>query len=476
MTKTVKRLSVIVFAGLAGLCAFFALLTFRPLTQAKAETLITVTVYDGNNLNEIDSKQVDVTDGAKQFPKALVNSITSYFGEDLSNIYGASAVSTNTETKESVTSWGSLDEVKGILISKDNIEVYVYTKSDVKIKLLEGSTVRGTLTVPYTKNIKDVTLDDLNAVSGVPKSGYILKSFTPNGTDSTFPKAGVRSLSLEYGKETAVVFKNEDGSKTLLTKNLAAGSIYDTRYDNEIQAAAKKEGYTLKGWRGSLSSDLVINKIPIDTSDMVLYAVYEENSENLVTITFKDGETVLYTAEIEKGDALTFADYPELEEKTKKAGYVFKGWLSEGGTLIEAGSLRTLNAYKDMTYTAVYESTGISRYAVYFYVDGLERASHTAKLGVDIIFSDYADVLALQEKDGYNFKGWRKKGDEDGELLTDKYAYQVGDEENDVILEAVFEKQSFIEKNFGKLGISTGGLVICGIAVYLLFFRKTRRR
>ena len=471
MTKTFKRFSVILFACFASLCAFFALLTFRPLTQAKAETIITVTLYYGNDGTKIDSAELDTSLGAK-LPNSVFETLAQKYGE--SDVYGVQAFM-DTAQAENSNVWATLATLKNTTFyGSKNIDVYIYYERDIKIKLLEGSTEKGTLTVPYTKLIKDVTLDDLNAVSGVPKSGYILKSFTPNGTDSTFPKAGVRSLSLEYGKETAVVFKNEDGSKTLLTKNLAAGSIYDTRYDNEIQAAAKKEGYILKGWRGSLKDDLVINKIPIDTSAMVLYAVYEENTNNTVTITFKDGETVLYTAEIEAGDALTFADYPELEEKTKKAGYVFKGWLSEGGTLIEAGSLRTLKAYKDTTYTAVYEPVGITRYAVYFYVDGAERASHTAKLSVDIIFSDYADVLALQEKDGYTFKGWRKKGDEDGELLTEKYTYQVGDEENDVILEAVFEKQTNLQSTFSewKIILGTAGIFVAVMIVSSAFKKR----
>lgn len=467
MTKTVKRLSVIVFAGLAGLCAFFALLSSRPLTQAKAETLITVTVYDGNIGKKIDSAELDTSLGAQKFPDSLTEKLTAYFGADESQFYGVQTFDTSSDGSSVWATFATMK--KSSFLGGKNVDLYVYTKSDVNIKLLEGSITRGTLSVPYTKNIKDVTLDDLNAVSGVPKSGYILKGFTPNGTDSTFPQAGVRSVSLEYAKETAVVFKNEDGSKTLLTKNLAAGSIYDTRYDNEIQAAAKKEGYTLKGWRGTLDSDLVINKIPISDNDMTLYAVYEENSANTVTITFKDGETVLYTAEIETGDALTFADYPELEEKTKKTGYVFKGWRSEGGTLIEAGSLRTLNAYKDTTYTAVYEEEDADNYYMVEFFVGTKRIGlYLVKKGEDMIFADYPEVVAAQEKEGYNFKGWK--------LYNKIYADKLPAQKDDVQLDAVFEEKSFFEKNFGKLGISTGGLIVCGIAVYLLFFRRSRRR
>ena len=466
MTKTFKRLSVIIFAGLASLCAFFALLSSRPVMQAKAETIITVTLYYGNDGTKIDAAELDTSLGAK-LPNSVFETLAQKYGE--SDVYGVQAFM-DTAQAENANVWATLATLKNTTFyGSKNIDVYIYYERDIKIKLLEGSIVRGTLSVPYTKNIKDVTLDDLNAVSGVTKSGYILKSFTPNGTDSTFPQAGVRSVSLEYAKETAVVFKNEDGSKTLLTKNLAAGSIYDTRDDSEIQAAAKKEGYVLKGWRGSLTSDLVINKIPIDTSDMVLYAVYEENSANTVTITFKDGERVLYTAEIETGDALTFADYPELEEKTKKAGYVFKGWRSEGGTLIEAGSLRTLNAYKDMTYTAVYEEEDADNYyMVEFFVGTKRIGQYLVKKGEDMIFADYPEVVAAQEKEGYNFKGWK--------LYNKIYADKLPAQKDDVQLDAVFEEKSFFEKNFGKLGISTGGLVVCGIAVYLLFFRRSRRR
>lgn len=467
MTKTVKRLSVIIFAALAGLCAFFALLSSRPVMRAKAETIITVTVYDGNSLTKIDSAGLNTTVTPQKFPEKLTDSVHAYFGADESNIYGVQAFM-DTAQSENANVWATFDTLKKTsFFGSKNIDIYVYIKSNVKIKLFEGSTEKGALTVPYTKKIKDVTLDELNAVPGVPKSGYVLKGFTPNGTNSTFPMSGVRSLSLEYGKETAVVFKNEDGSKILCTKHLAAGSIYDTRYDNEIQTAAIKEGFLLKGWRGTLDSDLVINKIPISDNDMILYAVYEENISNTVTITFKDGETVLYTAEIQTGDALTLADYPELEKKSQKAGYIFKGWQSEGGTLIEAGSLHLLKAYKDTTYTAVYEEDDPDNYYMVEFLVGKKRIGlYLVKKGEDMIFADYPKVVAAQEKEGYNFKGWK--------LYNKVYSDKLPAQSEDVQLDAVFEEKSFFEKNFG-IGISTGGLIVIVLAVYLLFSGRRRR-
>lgn len=475
MTNRLKKIYIVALAAILSICAGFALLISRP-ASASAENAVKMTIYYGNTGEKLTETTIDTLTGAR-LPESVESFIVQNFGADESGYYGVQSFDTTADGSNAFVSINTF--FNSTFFSVKDMDIYIYSKEPIKLALKDGTETKGYLTVPYDKKINEVTLEEINAVEGIQKDGFLLKGFTPNGTDSTFPKEGVRSLSLEYGKAIAVVFKNEDGSKILCTKYLAAGSIYDTRDDTEIQTAAKKEGYTLKGWRGTLDSDFVINKIPISESDMILYAVYEENISNTVTITFKDGETVLYTAQIPTGDALTLADYPELEEKVKKAGYIFKGWQSEGGTFVEAGSLRLLNAYKDTMYTAVYESTGQKRYGVYFYVDGEERVSHSAKVGVDIIFSDYADVLALQEKEGYTFKGWRKRGDENGELLTEKYVYQVCDEVDGVELEAVFvkkssfEKSSF-EKNFG-IGISTGGAVVIGIAVYFLFFRRRRR-
>lgn len=475
MKRTInKKIIVALLSALVTVCMGFALLLSRSATQAHAETIISVSVYCGNDGKVIYRGFVDTSSGAVIFPDNFKTAVNNYIGSDKNVVYGFQSFDLSSDGS---SVWGTLDQLGYTLFSGDkNIDIYLYLRDDVSIKLLDDDVEKGTLTVSYTTIIKDITLDDLNAVSGVTKSNYILKNFTPNGTDSTFPKAGVRSLSLEYGKDITVVFKNEDGSKTLITKHLAGGSIYDSRYDKEIQEAAKKEGYVLKGWCGVIGDDFIFNKIPVDAySDMVLYAVYEENTNNTVTITFKDGETVLYTAEIETGDALTFADYPELEEKTKKAGYVFKGWLSEGGTLIEAGSLGTLNAYKDMTYTAVYGAEDAENYYVAeFFVEQKLVGRYLVKKGCDVIFTDYPEILSAQKKDGYTFKGWRKKGDEDGELLTEKYVYKIDDESEDIRLEAVFERQTNLQSTFSewKIILGTAGILVAVMIVSSAFKKR----
>ena len=470
MTNRLKKIYIVALAAILSICAGFALLLARP-TSASAETAVKMTIYYGNTGEKLNEITLDTTSGAK-IPDSVFDDLTARFGSDENDYYGVQSFDTTADGSNIFVSFATFKN--STFLSSKDMAIYIYRKEYIKIALKDGTETKGYLTIPYDKKINEVTLEEINAVQGVQKSGFALTGITPSGIDSTFPKEGVRALNLVYNQNVTLVFKNETGSKVLATRERAQGTYYDTRNDAELQAAAKKEGYLLVGWRADLTSSTYFNAFNVPDAATYFYAVYENNAEDKVRITFKDGETVLYTAQIPTGDALTLADYPELEEKTKKAGYTFKGWQSEGGTFVKAGSLRLLNAYKDTTYTAVYESTGQKRYYVIFYVDGEERESHSAKPGVDIIFSDYADVLALQEKEGYNFKGWRKRGDKNGEILTEKYVYRIGDEVDGVELEAVFVKKSFFEENFG-MGISTGGFIVIVLAVYLLSFRRRRR-
>lgn len=470
MTNRLKKIYIVALAAILSVCAGFALLLARP-ASASAETAVKMTIYYGNTGAKLTEVTLDTTNGAK-LPDSVFDDLTARFGADESDYYGVQSFDTTADGSNIFVSFATFKN--STFLSVKDMDIYIYRKEPIKLALKDGTKVVGYLTVPYDKKINEVTLEEINAVEGVQKDDYGLTGIEPSKSDSTFPKEGVRSLSLIYDIVVTLTFKDETGSKTLATREKINTTYYDTRKDLELQEAAKKDGYTLTGWKTSLESSTIYLSFNVQSNATVFYAVYQKNEENKVTITFKDGDNVLLTAQIPTGDALTLADYPELEEKTKKAGYTFKGWQAEGGTFIEAGSLRLLNAYKDTTYTAVYESTGIIRYTVIFYVDGEKQASHSAKLGVDIIFSDYADVVALQEKEGYTFKGWRKRGDKNGELLTEKYVLQAGDEVDDVELEAVFVKKSFFEKNLG-IGISTGGAVVIGIAVYFLFFRRRRR-
>ena len=467
MTNRLKKIYIVALAAILSICAGFALLLARP-TSASAETAVKMTIYYGNTGEKLNEITLDTTSGAK-IPDSVFDDLTARFGSDENDYYGVQSFDTTADGSNIFVSFATFKN--STFLSSKDMAIYIYRKEYIKIALKDGTETKGYLTIPYDKKINEVTLEEINAVQGVQKSGFALTGITPSGIDSTFPKEGVRALNLVYNQNVTLVFKNETGSKVLATRERAQGTYYDTRNDAELQAAAKKEGYLLVGWRADLTSSTYFNAFNVPDAATYFYAVYENNAEDKVRITFKDGETVLLTAEIITGEAPALADYPELSEKVKKTGYTFKGWRSEGGTFIEAGSLRLLNAYRDTTYTAVYdEDDQTLYYMVTLYVDNYRVGRYLVKKGEDFVFADHAELLEAQKKDGYNFKGWQLTKGLKKELYTEKLPSQA----DDVELDAVFEAQSWLQKNLG--GISTGGIIVIGVAVYFLLFRRRRRR
>ena len=372
MKRTIsKKIMIALLSAIVAVSMGFVLLLSRPATQAHAETLITITIYDGNSGTKIDSAQLDTSLGAQKFPDSLTEKLTAYFGSDESQYYGVQTFDTSSDGS---STWATYETMKNSsFLGNKNVNLFIYTKSNVHIKLLDGNTERGILTVSYTKKIKDITLDDLNAVSGVSKSNYILKGFTPNSTDSTFPIAGVRELSLEYTKQTTetpeetakytLTFK--DGEKVLYTLSVESGKAVNLPEHPEINEAAAKTGYTFKGWATTKDGAVIAKNgyLPNISSDITLYAVYEKEGteptdpENPETsgykVVFLIDNLVAYTATVESGKAVSFADYPELSEKIKKDGYTFKGWKIEGQDEIYTDGIPAQN--KTTVLVAVYE-------------------------------------------------------------------------------------------------------------------------
>ena len=113
-----------------------------------------------------------------------------------------------------------------------------------------------------------------------------------------------------------------DGEKEIATKDVVKGEAI-----GELPEAPKKEGYAFKGWNTKVdgTGDVVSAETKADT-DMTVYAIFEKDSteppvEKKVTVTFKDGEKVLATKEVVKGEKLG-----ELPKAPEKEGYTFKGW------------------------------------------------------------------------------------------------------------------------------------------------------
>ena len=125
-----------------------------------------------------------------------------------------------------------------------------------------------------------------------------------------------------------------------------------------------KAGYTCIGWSNEENGEAATGALRYSDSSGVLYIqvypVYAKEAPAETakyTVTFKEGEKVLYTLSVESGKAVNLAEHPEINESAAKTGYTFKGWATtqDGAVIAKSGYLPNITA--DTTLYAVYEKT-----------------------------------------------------------------------------------------------------------------------
>lgn len=138
------------------------------------------------------------------------------------------------------------------------------------------------MTVPYGKQFVKWTAPDMDEV----------------GDELTLTGNITLTAVLEALPAYTVTFVDEDGTTEIAKYVCFEGST------PVAPEAPAKEGMTFKGW--SINGVNVI-EIPTVTADATYVAVYVVN---MYTVTFMDGDRVVYTFEIEHGKTITLGDVP----------------------------------------------------------------------------------------------------------------------------------------------------------------------
>ena len=146
----------------------------------------------------------------------------------------------------------------------------------------------------------------------------------------------------------------------------------DVEFGTEIKTpvAAEKEGYTFAGW-GEVPATM-------PAKDLAFEGSYTINSYKL---TFKIGDEVVDTKDVEFGAQITAPEAPA------KEGYTFAGW----------GEVPATMPAKDVEITGAYN---VNSYKLTFKIGDEIIESKDVEFGAEIVAPE------APEKDGYLFDGW----------------------------------------------------------------------
>ena len=237
--------------------------------------------------------------------------------------------------------------------------------------------------------------------------------------------ARVKSMFLATGLDAAFVdginFVEPLPDYYIISFNANGGTASETVYQREPDAelgtlpTAELEGYTLAGWFTAAEGGSKITAATTATANVTYYAHWNIKK---YTITFNvNGGDAVGPWSVDHGNALH--DLGDLPEPTR-AGYVFKGWLTEGGDPVDEYAAVTAGATLVAQWAKIIE---IENWNV---KDGVVEGNWYSKR-TDVVAGDPLD-LGTTAMDGWVFLGWSYEPD--GEIMPPNSVIVPTDELN----------------------------------------------
>ena len=177
-------------------------------------------------------------------------------------------------------------------------------------------------------------------------------------------------------RKYAVTFKN--GEEVLQSTEVEYGVTPEYKGETPTRQATAQFTYTFKGW----------DKGIVAVTGDVTYTATFDKKVNKYTVTFKNGEEVLQSTEVEYGATPEYKGETPSMQATAQFTYTFKGW--DKGIVAVTG---------DVTYTATFDET-TNQYTI------------TLKNGETVLKTltlDYGSTIEVPEDvkaEGYEILGW----------------------------------------------------------------------
>ena len=269
-------------------------------------------------------------------------------------------------------------------------------KNKYEIKFIsDGKQVGETQTVEYgtaatapadpTKAPTEVNSYTFDGWYTAEEGGDAVADFTVTGNATYYAHftPGVRKY--------AIVFKF--GETVVASYELAHGATV-TIPDAPTRDAVDKV-YTFDGWYTAEEGGEKVTEISV-SGDAAYYARYTYVTRKY-TVTFKNGDETLQSAEVEYGTTPEYKGETPTKQATAQFTYTFKGWDKEIAAVTG-----------DVTYTATFDGK-VNKYAVTFKNGEEVLQSTEVEYGTTPEYKGETPTMQATAQFTYTFKGWDKE-------------------------------------------------------------------
>ena len=204
-------------------------------------------------------------------------------------------------------------------------------------------------------------------------------------TQGTIAGDGTTVVSVYYNRNTyTVTWKNEDGTVLESDENVRYGATPAYNGTTPVKDADAQYTYAFNGWDSEV--------IPV-TGEATYTATFS-STVNKYTVTFKNGDVVLQSGEVEYGTTPVYIGATPTKEGDAQYTYTFTGWDNE-----------VIPVTGEATYTATFSST-VNKYTVTFENGDVVLQSGEVEYGTTPVYIGATPTKDSDAMYSYTFNGW----------------------------------------------------------------------
>ena len=354
------------------------------------------TAADGSGTSYVDGATVNLTENTTLYAQWEIQKFTvTWVNDD----------GTELEKDENVE-YGTTPEYNGETPTKESTAQYTYTFSrwdpeigkvtaDITYKAVYEQTVN-TYTVTWknengtilgTAQVEYGTVPEYTGETPVKESTeqytYAFAGWTPEITVVT-GNAEYTATFTDTIRTYTVTWKNWDDTVLETDENVEYGATPKYNGETPTKPADAQYTYTFTGW---------VPVVSAVTGDITYTAVFSE-ALNKYTITWKNGDIVLKTEQVDYGDMPIYSGETPVKDGDAQYSYTFTGWSPEITAVTG-----------DTEYTAVFEQK-VNTYTVTWKNGENILKQDKLEYGETPAYEGEAPVKEADEKYNYIFAGW----------------------------------------------------------------------